>query len=185
MEDVRPYTIAISKGAALVDETIAWLGAWSPGQSADGLARIAAESDVLGKTSAYRVRDIVRRVFAPRYLRPDESAAAHMKRFLDSSQSRQWICDVGLLFSCRADRLLGDARRSLLEVGRRRSIYRSAGGPAWVLRSGGRERQGPRTMVGGRFHQGCSGDCGRLGGLPAGWPEISGQPSDPRLSCPR
>lgn len=101
-----PYTIAICKGSALLPETRALLRAWRPGESLDAFTARVQREDILGKTTAYRARDIVRRVFARRYLRPDDRPARHLKHLLSSPGPGPWFGDLCLLYAARADRLL-------------------------------------------------------------------------------
>lgn len=102
------YSIAICKGSALIDETAALLRSWIPGESLDEFTERVIAEDVLGKATYQRVRDIVRRVFAPRYLRPTDEPARHMKRLLESF-GRDAIRDAALIYSSRNDPLLRDA----------------------------------------------------------------------------
>ena len=62
------YAVRIAKGAGLIAETRELLRAWQPGESAAVLAERVLKTDLLGKSTARRVKDIVQRVFAPRYL---------------------------------------------------------------------------------------------------------------------
>jgi len=103
----EPYTIAICKGSALLPETRALLRAWRPGENLYTFTARVQRDDILGKTTAYRARDIVRRVFARRYLRPDDRPARHLKRLLASLGPGPWFSDLCLLYAARADRLVG------------------------------------------------------------------------------
>jgi len=64
------YAVRIAKGAGLLAETRDLLRLWQPGESAAVLAERVLQTNVLGKSTARRVQDIVQRVFAPRYLNP-------------------------------------------------------------------------------------------------------------------
>lgn len=103
-----PYTIAICKGSALLDETRALLRAWQAGETLDAFDARVLREDVLGRTTAYRVHDIVRRVFARRYLQPDDKPARHVKRLLEALPPGPWFGDLCLLYAARADQLLRD-----------------------------------------------------------------------------
>lgn len=102
------YTIAICKGSALLGETKALLRAWEPGESLDSFAQRVLKTDVLGKTTAYRTRDIVRRMFARRFLRPSGQAARTLKRLIEARTADGWFSDLCLLMAARADALLRD-----------------------------------------------------------------------------
>lgn len=104
-----PYTIRISKGAALLPETRLLLGEWKVEEDAAELAERVLDADLLGKATARRVRDIVQRCFAPRYLAPQGCPARHLKRLLEQRKSGDWFRDLCLLYSARADRLLRDS----------------------------------------------------------------------------
>jgi bacteriophage exclusion system BrxA-like protein len=64
------YTIAICKGSALVEETKTLLRAWLLNESIGDFQSRVLREDLLGRATAYRVKDIVRRVFA-RHDRPN------------------------------------------------------------------------------------------------------------------
>ncbi len=82
----RPrYTIAVCKGSALLDETKALLRAWQPEETIKEFSARVLRNDLLGKSTAYRNRDIVRRVFARRLLSPDTKPAQFLKRLLTKS----------------------------------------------------------------------------------------------------
>jgi Putative inner membrane protein (DUF1819) len=102
------YTIAICKGSALLSETKALLRTWRPGEPVNSFADRVLHENVLGKATAYRVKDIVRRVFARRFLSPNSAAAEHLKTFIRRDQLGQLFSDVCLLYAARHDDLLRD-----------------------------------------------------------------------------
>lgn len=102
------YTIAICKGSALLEETRALLRSWRPGESSNEFSERVLREDLLGRMTAYRARDIVRRVFARRYLRPDNQPALLLKRLLEHGQPGQLFTDLCLLYSARNDDLIRD-----------------------------------------------------------------------------
>src|SRR6266704_5028852 len=82
------------------------LRAWRPGESiADFRDRVLRE-DLLGRMTTYRASDIVKRVFAWRYLRPDAGPALALKLLLERGQSGQLFSDLCLLYAARNDKLL-------------------------------------------------------------------------------
>ena len=107
--DMVRYTNAISKGSGLLQETRTLLRAWSETESPRDFAQRVLREDLLGRMTAYRVRDIVIRVFAKRYLRPDQRAAILLKKLLERNQSPQLFSDLCFLYSARADDLIRDA----------------------------------------------------------------------------
>lgn len=108
MPEGSRYTIAICKGAALLDETRTLLSHWQTGESAKAFARRAEAEGLLGKATAHRVRDIVRRVFIPRYLKPDDRPARVMKMILKSNLPPAVFKELVLLYAARNDVLLRD-----------------------------------------------------------------------------
>jgi len=109
LSEARQYTNTISKGSALLEETKILLRAWQPAESLDEFCGRVLREDFLGKMTAYRARDIVRRVFARRYLRPDNQPALLLKRLLEGSHSGQLFSDLCLLYASRNDDLIRDA----------------------------------------------------------------------------
>jgi Putative inner membrane protein (DUF1819) len=112
------YTVRIAKGAGLVAETRALLRAWHPGESAAALAERVLKTDLLGKSTARRVKDIVQRVFAPRYLYPEGCPALYIKKLVERHTADDWFRDLCLLYTARADRLVRDGVTVLLRNAR-------------------------------------------------------------------
>jgi hypothetical protein len=107
-KQLPPYSIAICKGAALLDETQNLLRFWKPGESSEAFAQRALARGVLSSATAYRARDIVKRVFVRRYLTPNDVAARWMKAVLDAGLSRKTYIELLFLFACRCDPLVHD-----------------------------------------------------------------------------
>lgn len=112
------YAVRIAKGAGLIAETRDLLHAWQPGESAAALADRVLRTDLLGKSTARRVKDIVQRVFAPRYLYPEECPALYVKKLLESYPTGDWFRDLCLLYTARANRLVRDSVTVLLRNAR-------------------------------------------------------------------
>jgi len=108
MAEVGHYTIAVCKGSALLSETKALLRAWQPGESSSSFSDRVLREDLLGKMTAYRAKDIVRRVFAWRFLRPDSKPAILLKKLLETGQAGQLFSDLCLVYAARNDDLLRD-----------------------------------------------------------------------------
>jgi hypothetical protein len=107
LQSAPRYTIAICKGSALVEETKTLLRAWQPNESiVDFQSRVLSE-DLLGRATAYRVKDIVRRVFARRLMVPDIEPALRLKSLLHAGKARV-VSDLLLLYSARQDDALRD-----------------------------------------------------------------------------
>src|SRR5207249_7119769 len=104
-----PYTIALSKGSALIEETKALLRTWDPKESLADFRQRVVREDLLGKMTAQRADDVVRRVFARRLLLPDDRPARALKRLVGSARLGQIVIDLCLLYAARQDALLHDA----------------------------------------------------------------------------
>src|SRR5207245_5124727 len=104
----RRYSIAICKGAGLVSETRHLIEHWWPGENVDTFVRRVQEEDLLGRYTAYRSRDIARRVFARRFLLPTDRPAWMLKRIADRRLPPKIFTEMLFLFACRTDALLYD-----------------------------------------------------------------------------
>jgi hypothetical protein len=104
----RRYTIALCKGAALLDETRTLLQYWVPGQKVDELVERVQRENALAKATAYRTNDIVRRVFVRRFLVPSDAPARRLKRIVERRLSRRLFAEVLFVYAARADALLYD-----------------------------------------------------------------------------
>ena len=83
---------------------------WKPDEDIQSFAeRVLAMGIFLGKATARRVRDIVQRCFAPRYLAPPGCAAHFLKELLESRPPDDWFRDLCLIYTARADRLVRDS----------------------------------------------------------------------------
>lgn len=102
------YTIAVCKGSALIEETKALLRAWQPNEAIADFRKRVIREDLLGRTTAYRASDIVRRVFARRLLAPDPQPAILLKRLLAGKRSVRLVSDLLLLYAARQDDVLRD-----------------------------------------------------------------------------
>ena len=112
------YAVRIAKGAGLIAETRDLLRAWHPDESAAALAERVLETDLLGKSTARRVKDIVQRVFAPRYLYPEGCPALYLKKLVERHTMGDWFRDLCLLYTARANRLVRDSITVLLRNAR-------------------------------------------------------------------
>ena len=104
----RKYTTAISKGAAMVDEMRRLLEQWRPDESLDAFVERVQEEGLLGNATAYRTRDIVRRVFAPRFLRPTDKPARVLKHILASGLPGRTFTEMLFVYAARNDPLIYD-----------------------------------------------------------------------------
>lgn len=110
--DTTPYTTQLQAGLGLVDETKSLLELWSPGMTTSGLYQLALESGRFPNVAARRLRNIVTECFAPRYLVKGGEPAAHLKRLVAKIPSPD-LAQLLLLFTCRANPILGDFVRQV------------------------------------------------------------------------
>ena len=110
--DTTPYTTQLQAGLGLVDETKSLLELWSPGMATSGLYQLALESGRFPNVAARRLRNIVTECFAPRYLVKGGEPAAHLKRLVAKIPSPD-LAQLLLLFTCRANPILGDFVRQV------------------------------------------------------------------------
>lgn len=124
MSTDRRYTIALCKGAALVDETRTLVQHWNPGEEIGEFVDRILQENVLARATAYRTKDIVRRVFARRFLVPTDAPARRLKKLMDNGLPRKLFSEVLFLYAARADRLLYDFTTDVFwpACRRRRSI---------------------------------------------------------------
>ena len=108
MTEKRKYSVSICKGAALLDETRALLEHWNQGESAESFANRAQKEGVLGNATAYRSRDIIRRVFLPRFFKPDDKPAYLLRSILNYRMPYAVFRELILLFAARNDPLIYD-----------------------------------------------------------------------------
>ena len=94
-------------GLALIDETKTLLELWSPPMKAGDVHKKALETGVLPNVSANRLRNIVVRCFAPRYLHSNGEPARFLKLLLSALSSLE-LSELFFLYTCRANAVLRD-----------------------------------------------------------------------------
>ena len=104
----RQYTTAISKGAGMVEETRRLLQYWHCGEPLNAFTHRVQKDGLLGNSTAYRTRDAVTRVFAPRFLRPTDKAAKILQKVLSSGLPGGTFTELLFLFTARQDPLVYD-----------------------------------------------------------------------------
>ena len=102
------YTSALAKGQGMVQETISLLQLWEPGMSKDELIRQSLNSGILQKATALRVKDIVGRVFAKRYLIDDARPARQLKQIIERLGYISWLPQLFLVYTTRCNAILHD-----------------------------------------------------------------------------
>jgi len=104
----RRYSMAIIKGAAPIEEMRALLKLWQPGDDALTFQKHVAEIDIVGKQTARRARDLVKEVFRPRLLTPDDRPARWLKRYSEAGGENQLFKEALFLYEARAEAVLYD-----------------------------------------------------------------------------
>jgi hypothetical protein len=95
------YTSDLQKTAAVVTEMMEVLSLWEPEMSLDDLERRVIDAGALGRVSATRVRDIVKRSFNQRFLVPDDGAARNAKAILERGLGAVEFREVLFLYCVR------------------------------------------------------------------------------------
>lgn len=106
------YTTQLQAGLGLIEETKILLDLWSPGMTTPALQQLALESGRFPKITARRLRNVISECFAPRYLTAAGAPATHLKT-LSSSTTYTETNQFLLLFTCRANAILGDFIREV------------------------------------------------------------------------
>jgi hypothetical protein len=109
---VTKYTTQLQAGLGLVSETKTLLELWKPGMSVPKLYEVALQSGGFPNVTARRLRNIVAECFAPRYLVQQGRPALFLKRLLPNVGASE-LQQMLLLFTCRANAILGDFIRDV------------------------------------------------------------------------
>jgi hypothetical protein len=102
------YNTNLAKAQGLVPETFELLDIWRPSMSAAQLREQVQADGVLGRASATRIRDIVQRGFAQRYLLQRDEPALWLKQLLSSGASRSFLRQLLLIFTARHNQVFHD-----------------------------------------------------------------------------
>ncbi len=102
------YRTALSKGQGIVPETLALLNLWEPSMNAVDLKAAALSEGVIGRATALRVKDIVGRVFAARYLCDDAKPALRLKNLLELGAAPRDLNPILLIHTARVHAELHD-----------------------------------------------------------------------------
>jgi hypothetical protein len=101
------YTVQLSHGLGMMEETYQLLDLWQEGMTGTDLYRVALQSGQFPNMSARRLRDIAVVAFAPRYLVDGGKPARLLKR-LCNVLSRGELSQLLFLYTCRAHAILVD-----------------------------------------------------------------------------
>ena len=102
------YNTNLSKAQGLVPETIAVLSLWEPGMSATDLLERVNSTGILGKATATRMRDIVMRGFAQRYLCNQGVPAEILKSLVSNQVDKGLLHQILLIYTARHNPVFHD-----------------------------------------------------------------------------
>ena len=108
METDRQYTTQLQAGLGMVRETISLLRLWEPGDTAPTLAQKAVSQGVFSRSTARRTLNIVREMFAPRFLCDDARPARALKRLLEATAPPEDLSQLFFLHTARAQAVFAD-----------------------------------------------------------------------------
>lgn len=112
MNTTRAYDSNLAMGLGLINETKSLLRIWERGLSPNDLYQRALSSGLFPNISAYRLRNIVLRCLAGRYLCGNPPPAIAMKRCLTTTSSAAFN-QLAFLHTCRANLILRDFVRDV------------------------------------------------------------------------
>jgi BrxA len=92
----------------MIEETRRLLQHWRSGDPLDDFTRRVQQEGLLGNSTAYRTRDAVTRVFAPRFLRPTDKPARILQKVLSSGLPGRTFTELLFVFTARQDPLVRD-----------------------------------------------------------------------------
>jgi hypothetical protein len=102
------YNTNLSKAQGLVPETMAVLSLWEPGMSSAELLERVKATGILGKATATRMRDIVIRGFAQRYLCNQGIPAQILKSLVSGQADRGLLHQILLIYTARHNPVFHD-----------------------------------------------------------------------------
>lgn len=102
----RKYTTALAKGQGAIPEMLAVLEIWEPGMKVADLKQTVLDSGVISRATSLRVKDIVGRVFASRFLVDNGQPAKNIKHLLQGGMSPSQLTQIFLIYTCRAHDIL-------------------------------------------------------------------------------
>lgn len=150
----RRYTSNLQKGGALIQECRTLLLEWSAQESLSHFENRVASNNLLGKVSRRRVRDIIKRIFVPRFDNNMTPGPDPLRRLVEMGASAAVVDRILYYHAALAEDLLYDFVTHFLyekhaEGGFRISIRETEGFLAGIERAGQMRRWTPavRTRV--------------------------------------
>jgi Putative inner membrane protein (DUF1819) len=108
----KMYDTNLAMGLGLISETKQLLQVWAPKTSAADLYQSVLSAGLLSEVSAYRLRNIVVRCFANRFLVQGGTPAERIKKLLPVFTAQE-IGQLFFLQTCRANPVFGDFVRQV------------------------------------------------------------------------
>jgi hypothetical protein len=108
MAATKNYNTALAKGHGIIEETLALLEIWEPDMTTQHLAEITIRKGLLRRATAKRTKDLVTRVFAPRYLIDDALPAKNLKILINSGVKTTSLEQLFFIYTARANAILHD-----------------------------------------------------------------------------
>lgn len=108
----RFYTVQLSAGLGLIEETRKLLDLWSPEISGSELTRRALESGQFPNVTSRRLKNIVSEGFKPRYMVNDGAPAMLLKNSVGKLSNREFS-QLLFVYTCRAHLILEDFVREV------------------------------------------------------------------------
>lgn len=112
MVDPKRYDTNLAMGLGLIEETKLLLRVWAPQLSASQLYQEVLSSGLLSNLSAYRLRNIVVRCFADRFLGGNTKPAIYLKALVSVLSSSE-VAQLFFMYTCRANPILADFVREV------------------------------------------------------------------------
>jgi hypothetical protein len=106
------YNTFLQHGTSMFSETRTLLRLWKSPMPWQELAKLAVTSGDFAQISAQRIRNIVKYVFAPRYLVNDNQPARILQQLVDRITIRDFE-QILFVYTCRANPILGDFVRNV------------------------------------------------------------------------
>lgn len=104
----KVYNSNLLKGTGLIQETLTLLDYYEEDENVLDFHKRILESGVLSKSTENRVKDIVRNVFAGRYLVYDLPVPKYLKEMRENYASIDVITQLFYIYTCRANPILAD-----------------------------------------------------------------------------
>lgn len=102
------YNTNLSKAQGLISETVELLELWQPGMTAVDLKARVKETGALDRATDTRVKDVVTRGFAQRYLIDEGKPAAWLKRLVVAGINRSALRQIILIYTARHNAIFHD-----------------------------------------------------------------------------